>query len=199
MKKINTFWLNYLRPNIFVRDVSEINLHALKMSGTKLIVCDLDNTLVPYFSMYPNKFVFDFINNAKNEGFEILIASNNTKKRVSTFVKKLQETTDVKNYLWSCKKPIALKIRKWIKNSSYKFDEIVFIGDQFLTDILLANWLKAKSILVFPLIDSTNNTDVNFFFKLMEKFIYKKLSQENILNEFDVSLGGSNDYENELL
>ncbi|MDE5545626.1 MAG: HAD-IIIA family hydrolase [Malacoplasma sp.] len=199
MKKINTFWLNYLRPNIFVRDVSEINLHALKMSGTKLIVCDLDNTLVPYFSMYPNKFVFDFINNAKEEGFEILIASNNTKKRVSTFVKKLQETTDVKHFLWSCKKPIALKIRKWIKNSPYKFDEIVFIGDQFLTDILLANWLKAKSILVFPLIDSTNNSDVNFFFKLMEKFIYKKLSQENILNEFDVSLGEFNDYENELL
>ncbi|MDE5953048.1 MAG: HAD hydrolase family protein, partial [Malacoplasma sp.] len=100
MKKINTFWLNYLRPNIFVRDVSEINLHALKMSGTKLIVCDLDNTLVPYFSMYPNKFVFDFINSAKEEGFEILIASNNTKKRVSTFVKKLQETTDIKHYLW---------------------------------------------------------------------------------------------------
>ncbi|MDE5767028.1 MAG: HAD-IIIA family hydrolase [Malacoplasma sp.] len=199
MKKINTFWLNYLRPNIFVRNVSEINLHALKMSGTKLIVCDLDNTLVPYFSMYPNKFVFDFINNVKEEGFEILIASNNTKKRVSTFVKKLQETTDIKHYLWNCKKPIAIKIRKWIKNSPYKFDEIVFIGDQFLTDILLANWLKAKSILVFPLIDSTNNSDVNFFFKLMEKFIYKKLSQENILNEFDVSLGEFNDYENELL
>lgn len=199
MKKINTFWLNYLRPNIFVRDISEINLEALKASGIKLIICDLDNTLVPYFNMFPNKFSFNFINKAKEIGFDILIASNNTKKRVTTFATKLQETVSIKDFLWNCKKPISLKIIKWIKNSSYTFDETVFIGDQFLTDILLANWVKAKSILVLPLIDQMNNSDLNIFFKLIEKFIYKKLSQENILNEYDVSLGELKDYENELL
>lgn len=199
MKKVNTFWLNYLRPNIFVRDISEINLEALKASGIKLIICDLDNTLVPYFNMYPNNFSFDFINKAKEYGFDILIASNNTKKRVTTFVTKLQETIKIKDFLWNCKKPISLKIIKWVKNSSYNFDETVFIGDQFLTDILLANWVKAKSILVLPLIDQMNNSDLNIFFKLIERFIYRKLSQENILNEYDVSLEDSKDYENELL
>lgn len=199
MKKINTFWLNYLRPNIFVRDISEINLEALRIGDIKLIVCDLDNTLVPYFSRYPNKFAFDFINKAQKMGFNILLASNNTKKRVSTFVKKLEETTSVNDYLWSCKKPIAFKIIKWIKENGFSFDQVVFIGDQFLTDILLANRVKSKSILVFPLTDSKNNSDMNIFLKLIEKFIYKKLSQENVLNQYDVTLGELEDYEDELL
>lgn len=199
MKKINTFWLNYLRPNLFVRDISEINLEALRISDIKLIVCDLDNTLVPYFTRYPNKFAFDFINKAKQMGFSILIASNNTKKRVSTFVKKLEETSSIEGHLWSCKKPVAFKIIKWIKENGFSFDQTVFIGDQFLTDVLLANRVKSKSILVFPLTDSKNNSDINVFFKLIEKFIYKKLSQENVLNQYDVTLGELEDYEDELL
>ena len=90
MKKYETFWLNYLRPNIFVRDISKINVRNLKIRGIKLIVCDLDNTLVPHFSKYPNKFAFDFLSKVNLEQIDIIIASNNTKKRVTKFYEKLK-------------------------------------------------------------------------------------------------------------
>lgn len=186
MKKINTFWLNYLRPNIFVRDVSKINLKYLKNNGVKLIVCDLDNTLVPHFSRYPNKFTFDFINKVKQEDIEIIIASNNTKKRVMTFYEKLIQTTDIKACFYNSKKPFSRKIKKYIKENNYNFEDVVFIGDQFITDIFLANLLKARSILVLPLTDPSQVSSINVFFRFIEKFIYKKLTHENILNHDDL-------------
>lgn len=183
MKKISTFWLNYLRPNIFVRDISKINLRNLKSRGIKLIVCDLDNTLVPHFSKYPNKFTFDFLEKVKSEGIDIIIASNNTKKRVLRFYDKLQDQANVKTCIWSSKKPFSKKIKKYIKDNNYKFNDVVFIGDQFITDIFLANRLKASSILVLPLVDQSKTISINIFFRFIERFIYKKLTHENVLNQ----------------
>lgn len=185
MKQASTFWLNYLRPNIFVRDVSKINLQSLKTNGIKLIICDLDNTLIPHFSKFPNKFVFDFLNKVKNENFNIIIASNNTKKRVMTFYNKLQETCEIDACLWNSKKPFSKKIKKYIKENNFKSDEIIFVGDQFITDIFMANRLKAKSILVLPLVNNSQTT-INAFFRFIEKFIYRKLTHENIINHDDI-------------
>lgn len=186
MKKISTFWLNYLRPNIFVRDISKINLRSLKARGIKLIVCDLDNTLVPHFSKYPNKFTFDFLQKVKSENIDIIIASNNTKKRVTIFFEKLKENSGVKKCIWNSKKPFSRKIKKYIKENNYNFEDVVFIGDQFITDIFLANRLKAYSILTLPLVDQSKTISINIFFRFIEKFIYKKLTHENILNHNDL-------------
>lgn len=174
-----TLWLNYLRPNLFVRDVSKIDLTSLKSSGVQLIICDLDNTLVPHFNKYPNKFVYDFINNVKYEGLKIVIASNNTKSRVEKFVNKLQEKVQIDGYLYSCKKPLIYKIKKYLKENDFAPSDIVVIGDQFLTDIFLANRIRSKSILVIPMVDPNKTTSYNLLQKILEKFIYKKLQLEN--------------------
>ncbi len=175
----STLWLNYLRPNLFVRDVSKINLTSLKANGVKLIICDLDNTLVPHFNKFPNKFVYDFINNVKYEGLKIVIASNNTKTRVEKFVNKLQETITIDGYLYSCKKPLVYKIKKYLKENNLSPSDTAIIGDQFLTDIFLANRLQSKSILVIPMVDPNKSTSYNLLQKILEKFIYKKLQLEN--------------------
>lgn len=175
----STLWLNYLRPNIFVRDISKIDIFSLKLNGVKLIICDLDNTLVPHFNKFPNKFVYDFISNVKNEGLKIIIASNNTKKRVEKFVNKLNETIQIDGYLWNCKKPFKHKIKKFLKDNNFYASDAVIVGDQFITDIWLANRLKTKSILVLPMVDPNRNASYNFLQKFLERFIYKKLQLEN--------------------
>lgn len=175
----STLWLNYLRPNIFVRDISKIDIFSLKLNGIKLIICDLDNTLVPHFNKFPNKFVYDFISNVKNEGLKIIIASNNTKNRVEKFVNKLNETVQIDGYLWNCKKPFKHKIKKFLKENNFYSSDVVIVGDQFITDIWLANRLKTKSILVLPMIDPNRNASYNFLQRFLERFIYKKLQLEN--------------------
>lgn len=198
MKKYETFWLNYLRPNIFVRDISKINVRNLKIRGIKLIVCDLDNTLVPHFCKYPNKFAFDFLSKVNLEQIDIIIASNNTKKRVTKFYEKLKMQAKVNAVIWNSKKPFSRKIKKYIKENNYNFNEVIFIGDQFITDIFLANRLKAKSILVLPLIDQSQTISINTFFRFIEKYIYKRLTHENILNHDNLNKEMS-EYEYELL
>lgn len=199
MKKISTFWLNYLRPNLFVRNVMQINLRDLKTNGIKLIVCDLDNTLVPHFGKYPNKLTFDFLNKVKGENIDIIIASNNTKKRVSTFCQKLEGIATIKTYISNSKKPFSKKIKKYLKENGYKYEDVVFVGDQFITDIFLANRLKAKSILVLPLIEQSQTMSINIFFRFIEKYIYKKLTHENILNHDNLYNGNDDEKEYELL
>lgn len=183
MKKINTFWLNYLRPNLFVRDIYKINLNSLKNSGIKLIICDLDNTLVPHFSKFPNKYASDFLNKVNNSGIDIVIASNNTKKRVQTFCEKLSENIEIKKYFYNSKKPFSKKIKNFILENGYSYEDVLFIGDQFITDIFMANRLQSRSILVLPLVDQSRTISVNMFFRIIEKYIYKKLTHENILNQ----------------
>ena len=102
------------------------------------MICDLDNTLVPHFNKFPNKYVFDFINKIKREGLLIIIASNNTKKRVTTFVNQLQKKISVDGFLYNCKKPFTRKIRKEIGKFNITYNDVVVIGDQFITDIFLA-------------------------------------------------------------
>ena len=50
-------------------------------------------------------------------------------------------------YIFHAHKPLPFKIKKYLK---YKNQEVIVIGDQILTDILLANLVSFKSILVEP-------------------------------------------------
>ncbi|MEF9985285.1 MAG: HAD-IIIA family hydrolase [Malacoplasma sp.] len=191
-----TLWLNYLRPNIFIRNLLDLDIHMLKISGIKLIICDLDNTLVPHFSKFPNKYVYDFINRIKQENIDIVIASNNSKKRVLTFVNKLKETIEIDGCIWNSKKPLTYKIKKYIKEHNYSYNDIMIIGDQFIIDVFLANRLKTKSILVLPTIDPNEKASINIFLKILEKYIYNRLQHENILTKYSsgIKIGNEDDY-----
>ncbi len=179
MKINSTFWLNYLRPSYYFENISEINVKKLYQDGIRVIICDLDNTLTPHFSNNPLKITINFINEIKALGIEFYIFSNNREKRVSNFVNKLKKFCQIDGYISNSKKPFLSKTKKMIKINSIKLNEVIVIGDQFITDIFIANRLHVKSILVNPLFDVTiGNT--NFIQKMIEKYIYKNLRQ-NIL------------------
>ena len=60
-------------------------------------------------------------------------------------------------------------------------EEIAFVGDQLITDILGANRNESISILVNPIgAFEPLGTKINRFF---EKFIYKKLNKTGVLNK----------------
>lgn len=177
----NNIWLNYLRPNTFVRDISNINLNLLKKSGIRLIVCDLDNTLVPHFNKFPNRYVYEFVQEIKKHNFIFIVASNNTKKRVSTFCNKLNENIEIDGYIYNSKKPFVRKVKKYLSQYNIPMSDIVVIGDQFITDVFLANRLKTKSILVLPKVEVSKSNSINFFQRFLENIIYKNLQHEEYI------------------
>ncbi len=169
------FFINYLKPSAYLTSVKEIDLESLKKQGIKLIICDLDNTLVPHFTKFPTKQAIDFVNDVKANGFKFVLVSNNTKKRVEFFSKKLK----LDNYIASAKKPFPWAIKKTIKKMDVKSHETVIVGDMIITDTLAANFIHAESILVQPLIDPEKT--FGKILSWLEKRVFKKLSKENLI------------------
>ncbi|AHI53914.1 putative phosphatase HAD-superfamily/subfamily IIIa protein [Spiroplasma sabaudiense Ar-1343] len=185
----NFLLLNYFKPSIYLRSFKKVNLASLKNSGIKVILCDLDNTLIGWNQRVPNADIMNFIKSVKDNGFEFVLFSNNVRSRVQNFAKK----AGIENYFWDCKKPLLGKMKVLKKILPFENNEMILIGDQLVTDILVANRAHIKSILVSPISKINDDSKLVRFF---EKFLYKRLSQKNILQEgfyTEGELGGNYD------
>jgi predicted HAD superfamily phosphohydrolase YqeG len=60
-------------------------------------------------------------------------------------------------------------------------NEVIFLGDQFITDVWVANRIGCKSILVLPIINQSNDNSSSRLIRFLDKFIYKKLEYGNYL------------------
>ncbi len=183
MRNKDTF-LNYFRPNIYIKKFDDLNVYGLISQNISVLYCDLDNTLVPHFSRKPNQQVREFLARAKRSGIRVWIVSNNTKKRVSEFCDELVRADVIDGYLWNAKKPLVRKIKKHIKKNGLNVENIVFLGDQLITDILAANRLGCRSVLVHPLLEVVHSLKAGSgrFQTILEKMIYSRLEQNNFLN-----------------
>lgn len=162
-------------PSEFHKTFFDIDFDTLYQQGIRLILTDLDNTLISYDETLPTKEIDDLFDTLQNKGFEIIIVSNNIQPRVDVFCKGL----DIKGFA-NMRKPLIFKFKKIIKQTlrSYQNNEIVIIGDQLMTDIYAANRLKIRSILVNPLKKKTEK----WYTKLNRTIEYKKL--DDIKNKY---------------
>lgn len=186
---ITTFfskWINIFRPNLFVSNLFEISVDALVENKIRLVILDLDNTLAPTFAKKPTMYALNFIRKLKQKNLTVIIVSNNTRYRVENFCCQIPELTD---YLWLAYKPFIKKIKNMLEKYKVGYDQIIMIGDQFITDIWVANRLKIKSILVTSLFELAINPikPRSTFVQLIEKYIYSRLQQKNMLNKLDLS------------
>lgn len=112
----------------------------------KVLLFDIDNTLVHPFVRHPSDEVKEYINNLKEKGYEIFLYSNNIRPRIAKFASSL----DVK-YFEPAHKPFAGELIRFLKYSKYSKEEILFIGDQIFTDVLCGNKCKVRTILLDPI------------------------------------------------
>lgn len=134
-------------PTYSENTIYDIDFKKYYSKGYKLLIFDIDNTLVLHDEA-ANIAIKDLIYSLKSIGFQISLLSNNNKNRVEKFAKDI----DVVTYIYDAGKPNR---RNYI-NLINKFDDIknsnvLFIGDQLLTDIYGANLSNIDSILVKPL------------------------------------------------
>ncbi len=160
-------------PDIYQKNIYDIDYERLKNMGIKCLLFDLDNTLVPVKSDRPNKKLKELFLYLE-KSFKLIIVSNSNRKRLIPFKEELN--VDVAA---SAKKPLKNKYVKIMKIYKYETHEIAAIGDQLLTDILGANRMGITSILINPIGEYEKfGTKINRFF---EKFIYHHLKKQNIL------------------
>ena len=157
----------------YVKDVFQIDLVKLKNEGKRVIFTDLDNTLVGAAVKKPTPEIIEFLNEAKELGFEVIIVSNNNQERVSYFAKDLS----IKAAHHKALKPLKLKLRRILKQ--YDRTQVIMIGDQLMTDVLVAKRLGLYTILVEPihLHSDENSTKFN---RRLERFVVKQLKKRHL-------------------
>lgn len=177
--------LIYFRPNLFFKDFTKVDTHFLKMNNIRLFLCDLDNTLAPHFSSFPNQDAINFVKKIKENGILFYVVSNNFKKRVKKFCEKLNPD----GFIYSAKKPLIFKIKKIMKQLNVQPTETILMGDQFVIDVFAANRLGCKSILVLPLTEvNSKKTNKSWLINFFDKLIYKRLEQNNLLTSVDTKI-----------
>ena len=137
--------MSLFRPDMYKKNIFEIDYKKLKKDGIKCLIFDLDNTLGLIEHEKCPEETRKLIKELEKD-FLIFISSNNTQQRIDPYL----EDLGIKGVAWSLK-PSTRSLRKIRKNEKLKKDEMVMIGDQIVTDILAGKIYKIKTILVDPL------------------------------------------------
>ncbi len=162
-------------PNEFHNNFFDIDFKKLYNNGKRLILTDLDNTLISYADSKPTEKIISKFDELTKIGFEVIVISNNVPSRISVFL----EGLDYKG-LGNARKPLLIGLRKALRlaDNDYAHSQTVIIGDQLMTDIYCANRFKAYSILVNPLMKKTEKwytkmnrkTEVKMLKKIKNKY-----------------------------
>ena len=172
-------------PFAHAKSIYEIPVEFYIQNNFKYIFVDLDNTLDSYKLYEPSTKAFNLVKNLKEKNIELIIISNNRGKRVSTYAKNLNV-----NYLSFSKKPFAKKINQFIVNNNYNKNDIVFIGDQMLTDVGCAANLGIKVILTDKLVKEDQITTK--FNRIFDKFVRHYHKKRNNLKDWSDYYGNKN-------
>jgi HAD superfamily phosphatase (TIGR01668 family) len=138
------------KPNIYVPHVKNIDYVDLKKRNKKLLCFDLDNTLDPADNITTeiDPDIASTLHCIEELGFHIYIISNNSiSERVESF-KKISGIDGVH----FARKPFQKTYKNNKIISSYNKNEVVFIGDKIVTDVIGGNLYGSTTILVDPLI-----------------------------------------------
>lgn len=137
--------MGIFRPNIYKKNIFDINYKLLKEKGIKCLIFDLDNTLGLISHKRCPKETKELLKELQKD-FIIVISSNNTKRRIKPYLEEL----GIDGVAWSMKPSIKSLIYIKLKYKLYK-KQMCIIGDQIVTDILAGNRFRIKTILVDPL------------------------------------------------
>lgn len=159
--------MSIFKPKLYYQSIFNINYELLKKKNIKVIIFDLDNTIIKIDEDVPSEKVKELFKKISSD-FKIFIASNNKKNRV----RRIGKYMDVHAF-YSVVKPTK-KIKKLLlKKYNVKMNEVAIIGDQIVTDVFMGNRLKMYTILVDPL--GEKDLKVTYLNRFFERIIMKRI------------------------
>ena len=136
------FRAGFLADNIY-----EISGAALGRRGIRLLLADLDNTLVPYGVPLPDEKLKGWRDELAAHGVTLFILSNNRhESRPRTFA----QAMDVP-YIGHAGKPKTASFVKAMEQMGVAPEQTAIVGDQIFTDVLGGNRAGVATILVKPI------------------------------------------------
>ena len=127
--------------------ITHISPKALAEKGVKLVLADLDNTLVPYKVAEPPAAVIAWKEALEAQGLRLFLPSNSRKPgRAQKFAEKLGIP-----YQGRSGKPKKAGYLRAMERMGARPQETVMVGDQIFTDTLGANNAGVIPLLVEPI------------------------------------------------
>ena len=158
-----------LLPTLRYKRVYEIPKEKIKEHNISLIFLDMDNTTAPWRTDYVAPEIARWVEDIKNQGIIVALLTNSKGSNADSIGKKLNIPV-YKN----AKKPFSCETKKILNALSIKAENTLIVGDQLFTDIVLANKIKAKSVLLEPL-EKREWWATKVFNRSREKLVWKFL------------------------
>jgi len=134
-------YLKLITPGETANNLQEISLDPLIARGFKLLLLDIDNTIVPRGDKEAAEEILEWLKDARVRGLKICLMSNNTKKHFPD----LEGFVD--DYSIFSKKPFKMNYERLLNKFGVDTSQAVMIGDQIFTDVLGANRMGIYTIL----------------------------------------------------
>ena len=165
-----------LFPDGYFDSVFDIDYKKLWEKGFRGLMFDIDNTLTVHNERAEKKEA-EFFKKLRKIGFRTVVLSNNSKKRVEPFANMIKSP-----FVSRAKKPLSSGYLRGMHMIGTNVSNTLFVGDQVYTDIVGANRIGLKNILVKPI--STKETvwiRMKRIFEIPVLTMYKATHKKNLL------------------
>ena len=132
-------------PTIYAESAYIVDFQTLYEKGYRVLILDVDNTLVPHGAPADERAVA-FFQKVQGIGFRTCIISNNHEPRIKPFAEKVGSS-----FIFDAGKPAKKGFQKAMKLCGGTLENTIFMGDQLFTDVWGAKLTGIKSILVKPI------------------------------------------------
>lgn len=135
------------RATYVADSIYDISVEALARRGIKLLLADLDNTLVPYGVPLPDQKLINWRDELAAYGITLFVLSNNRhENRPRIFSEGLEVP-----FIGHAGKPKTPSFYKAMEDMRVTKEQTAIVGDQIFTDVLGGNRAGISTILVKPI------------------------------------------------
>ena len=168
--------LKLLLPKLYLSSAYALPIDDLVRLGIKVLICDVDNTLLPHHQLHANDKMRSFIDALHNVGIVVVFASNNTAKRLLHVANEVHCDT----HSFSCK-PFPFVFNKIKRKYQVQSCEIAIMGDQLFTDVLGGNLQGSLSILCEPI--EKKDLFYTIPFRVVENIVFYVFSKKGYMKK----------------
>lgn len=162
-------------PDMYQESIFTVNYQKLIEDGIRLILFDLDNTIIPYEIKELDMKVKDLMSDLKQKGIIPVVFSNSPRKRVKHYADIIEL-----EFVFSAKKPLPKKFLETLKKYKVSENEVAIVGDQMVTDIKGGNRIGITTVLINPI--SKNDPIWTKPGRFKEKILKEKLRKKDLFN-----------------
>lgn len=164
-----------LAPDRYVSSFRSIDPAALRAQGIRLLLLDVDNTLVCVYTPGCPPDLARFAARCKAHGVDVVLVTNNTRAHFERVMKD-HPGLDTETF---CCKPLPFRLRAICRRRHLQPAQCAIAGDQLFTDILGGNLLGMQTILSHP-VSKEERPDTRIVRKA-ENLVYDRLEKKGVL------------------